>query len=490
MNLFGFNIKVAREEQGLTTLFPRGEAKDVTALASVDSRGGWFPVIRESYPGAWQNNVEINLENVMTFAAVYACVTVPARDIAKLRIKLVQQAPGPDGLWQEVESPSFSPVLRKPNHFQTRIQFIEQWAQCVRMHGNAYILKHRDSRQIVVGMYVLDPSRCRPLVAPNGEVFYELKTDHLSGVRAVNRDSVYVPAREIIHDRINTLYHPLVGISPISACGLSAVMGLRIQNNSTIFFGNGAKPSGVLTAPGHIAQDTADRMKAYWQDEFSGDNSGNVAILGDGLHYEQMSMSAVDAQLIEQLRWPAENVCTAFNIKPYRIGIGPMPTHNNAEILGQEYYSETLQNPIEAIELLLDEGLGLTENGLRYGVEFEIEGLWRMDTKSRMEAAEKALRSGLTVNEVRRRYHDAQPVPGGDTIYLQQQNYSLEALSKRDESDDPFGRKQLPPAQDDSSEDDEPEPEAIEGETVEADKFAAVLLKKASAIAKRNSLVE
>ncbi|MGK6752506.1 hypothetical protein ACKUV4_000045 [Acinetobacter baumannii] len=30
------------------------------------------------------------------------------------------------------------------------------------------------------------------------------------------------------------------------------------------------------------------------------------------------------------------------------------------------------------------------------------------------------------------------PVPGGNAIYMQQQNYSLEALAKRDAKDDPF----------------------------------------------------
>jgi phage portal protein BeeE len=55
-----------------------------------------------------------------------------------------------------------------------------------------------------------------------------------------------VPASEIIHDRMNCLYHPLVGTSPIFACGTAANMGLQIQENSSAFFGNGSNPSGIL----------------------------------------------------------------------------------------------------------------------------------------------------------------------------------------------------------------------------------------------------
>ncbi|MEP8872515.1 portal protein [Enterobacter hormaechei] len=31
-------------------------------------------------------------------------------------------------------------------------------------------------------------------------------------------------------------------------------------------------------------------------------------------------------------------------------------------------------------------------------------------------------------------------IPGGDALYLQQQNFSLEALARRDASDDPFAK--------------------------------------------------
>jgi HK97 family phage portal protein len=479
MKIFG--LEITRPDVGLTTLGISDVVVKRAPLQSVDSRGGWYPVIRESYTGAWQQNVEVRLENVMTFSAVYACVTVPARDIGKLRIKLVEQMR--DGIWQEVDVPAFSPVLRMPNHFQTRIQFLEQWITCKRMHGNTYVLKHRDKRGVVIAMYVLDPSRVRPMVAPNGDVYYEVKRDDLTGL---TMPVDFLPAREIIHDVMNPIYHPLVGISPISACGLSATQGLRIQNNSATFFANGSNPSGVLTAPGLISQETADRAKAYWETEFTGDNFGKVAVLGDGLKYEAMTMSAVDAQLIDQLNFTGKDVCTAFHIQPYKIGIGPMPTHNNIEALQQEYYAETLQADIEAIELLLDKGLGLLDGGVqRYGVELDLSGLIRMDTTSRVNAAEKALKAGMTINEVRREFYDKAPVTGGDTVYLQQQMFSLEALAKRDDSADPFGTATPEPTP-------EPVTTVDEGEESEGEesKFAAALLTRATKIAKRISRAE
>jgi HK97 family phage portal protein len=250
-----------------------------------------------------------------------------------------------------------------------------------------------------------------------------------------------VPASEIIHDLQNAMFHPLVGLSPIYACGLAAIQGLNIQHSSSKFFKNGSNPGGVLTAPGAISQATADRMKAYWEANFTGDNTGKVAVLGDGLKYEKMGITAVDAQLIDQLKWTSENVCSAFHVPPYMVGVGPPPNYNNIEALNQQYYSQCLQILIESIELCQDEGLGLTEGDIaskRYGVEFDIDDLLRMDSATMMQTIKNG--AGIIAPNEGRRKLNLRPVVGGNSPMTQQQNYSLEALAKRDASSDPFGK--------------------------------------------------
>lgn len=407
---------------GLT--ITRTKAAPTGPLQSVTADRGWWPIIRESVTGAWQTNVQVSAETVLAYSAVYGCHTLIASDIAKMGLKLVQQ--DADGIWSLVEGNSpFWPVLRKPNHYQTRIKFVETWLNSKLISGNTYVLKERDARGVVVALYPLDPFRVRPLVAPDGSVFYEVKTDILSGVP----DQVTIPAREIIHDIMVALYHPLVGVSPITASGLAAVQGLQIQNTSSKFFASGSQPGGVLTAPGTIAQETATRLKDYWETNFGGNNVGKVAVLGDGLKYEAMSVKAVDAQLIDQLKWTAENVCTAYHVPPWMIGVGPLPTYNNIEALTQQYYSQCLQTHIESIELLLDEGLELPKT---YGTEFELDDLLRMDSATKMATAKEGVGGGVYApNEARRKF-DLKPVAGGDTPYLQQQYYSLEALNRRD----------------------------------------------------------
>lgn len=434
-----------------------GRKRENKDLRPADNRGSWLGIIRESFAGAWQQNVEVKTDTVLAFSTVFACITLIASDIAKMRVRLVKLAES--GIWVEAESGAFSPVLRRPNHFQNRIQFYEGWVTSKLTHGNTYALKMRDARGVVTRLYILDPRRVTPLVSDEGDVFYQLKVDSLSLVS----EDVIVPAREVIHDRMNCLFHPLVGISPIYACGLAAMQGSAIQNNSTRFFQNGSKPGGVLTAPGAISDDTAKRLKAHWDANYSGENAGKVAVLGDGLKYEAMAMTATDSQLVEQLRWSAETVCSVFHVPAYKVGV-TTPTYNNAEILNQIYYSDCLQSLVESIELCLDEGLELPAP---YGTDFDLASLLRMDTAALYKSNNDAVGGGwMSPNEARRRV-DLAPVEGGDSPLIQQQNYSLAALAKRDAQADPFNEPQP-----------EPQPEPDDAELEDQARLFALLMQK------------
>lgn len=421
-------------------MLPTRLKKALTLNDPVLDRGGWVPVIRESFPGAWQQNVTVDFNSVLSNHAVFSCMSLISSDIAKLGVCLTEYN-DTSGIWQETKNPAFSPVLRKPNVFQTYIQFYENWILSKLSRGNTYVLKGRDARNVVVKLYVLDPNRVRPLIADDGAIFYELKSDNIIGLK---EDTIIVPAREIIHDRFNCLFHPLVGTSPIFANGLAAMNALNIQSNSSNFFGNQSQPGGVLTAPGRISQETINELKIIWETNFSGANRGRTAILGDGLKYERMTLTAEESQLIEQFKWSAEVICSVFHVPPYKIGIGAMPAYNNIQSLNIEYYSQCLQRLIEDIEVCLDEGLNVGE---LLGTRFNIENLLRMDSVSQMQVLKEGIASSiLSPNEARKKI-DYPPVKGGDSPMAQQQNFSLEALAKRDAKDDPFGTATAKPSE-------------------------------------------
>jgi HK97 family phage portal protein len=377
---------------------------------------GFWHRITEPFAGAWQHNVECDgTERVQAFSAVYACMTRIANDIAKMPLL---------------------PVLRKPNPYQNRIQFMVCWILSKLQTGNAYILKERDGRGMVVALYVLNPTKVKPMVADDGRVFYKLSRDDLSKVG----DEINVPASEIIHDLMNPLFHPLAGVSPLYACGMAATQGNRIQANSATHFQNNSMPSGILTSPGEITEKQGTDWSLEWKERFGGRNRGNVAILGGGLKYEAITMSAGESQLIEQLKWTAEDVARAFGVPLYKINAGPVPISNNAEVINLQYFSDTLQTLIESVEVCMDEGLGLGEApNASLGTEFDLTVLLRMDSASQIDMLSKGVSGAIYSPNEARAIRNLPPVKGGETPYLQQQNFSLSALSVRD-AGEPFAK--------------------------------------------------
>lgn len=385
---------------------------------------GWWPIIRESFAGAWQSNVTVDQSRVSTNWAVFACVTLIAADIAKMPARVMRQAS--NGIWQAT---LFRPVLRRPNHFQTWGDFVKSWLFSLLLRGNTYVLLIRDDSRRVTAMVVLDPARVMPLVSDSGEVFYDLYADNLAGLTR----QIAVPASEIMHDRINTLWHPLCGVSPLFACGLAAMQGLAMQENSTLFFQNMSQPGGVMTAPGPISDETAARLKESFTENFSGDNAGNLLVLGDGLKYEAMTISAKDSQLIDQLKFTGEMICAVYHVPPYKLGLGAPPQANNLAALNQQYFDQCLHPLVDSIEGRLDIGLELAEPF--EAVWFDTSELLRMDPAARFDAHGKAIGAAIMAPNEARRVENLAPQVGGDSLYLQEQNFSLEALARRDQRD-------------------------------------------------------
>lgn len=391
------------------------------SLSNVPVSRGWWPLIREPFTGAWQRNKEERIDTLLQYPTLYACVSRIATDIGKMPFSL--KAKNSNGIWEVIESPAFSPVLRKPNHYQTAQQFREHWSLSKKTQGNTYALKGRDMRGVVIGLYILDPCRVMPLVSDSGEVFYQLYTDNLNLLPDGETDLI-VPATEIIHDRCICPFHPLIGLPPIAAAYWPALKNMRILRSSSEFFANNAQPSGILSAPGAISDGTADRLRAYWNENFTGANAGKVAVVGDGLQFVSLASKSVDSQMVEQLRYSDEQICQPFGIPPFKVGLGSIPAGLGVDAINQLYYDDALQADIQAMECLLSEGL----NTYPYKVDLDESVLMRMDAGKKAEYHKTLIDGSIeTINDARLAFNLA-PLNGGDIVYMQMQDMPLDQV--------------------------------------------------------------
>lgn len=397
-------------------------------LTPVPEHRGWWRRIIEPFAGAWQRNLEEKHATVLCYPTLYACLNRISQDIGKLPFLLKRE--DDNGIWKlDTSNTSFWPVLRKPNHYQTAQQFREAWVLSKLTHGNAYALKERDARGVVVKLFVLDPCAVLPMISESGDIYYQLNYSTANNLLPANypAEQLIVPASEIIHDRLNCFHHQLIGVPPLCAAHWPAVKNLKILRDATRFFSNGANPGGILTAPAGMSEADAEAVKEYWNTNFQGENAGKVAVIGADMKFTPFAFKAADSQLVEQMRYSDEQICQPFGIPPFKIGIGSIPAGLGVDAINQLYYADALQAHIEAMEALLDEGLGISRP---QGVELDLEPLLRMDVGKQAEVMTKLTGGGIATPNEGRKQFGFSPLEGGDTVYMQQQDFPLDQVRK------------------------------------------------------------
>lgn len=438
-------------------------ARDASTARPIAGGANWFggnplpPLshgyVHEPYSGAWQQNASCGAPGGM-FSAVYACVQTISGDIAKLQPRIRRRLP--DGQKVTHDMHPAARALWYPNNYQTRVDFWGQFMAGALFTGNSYAYLVRDERGVIASMHLLDPRKVTPLIAADGSIFYSIAETPLAQLTGENT----VPARYILHHRLLSLTHPLVGLSPWVAAGISAGTGSQIQANSSAFFSNMSRPSGMLIVPGRVDEPQLTRLRTDWDQNFKLGNTGRTAILEQGMKWEPMTMTAVDAQLIEQLRWSVEDVARVFRVPLYMLTDASKISFKNAEQLARNYYSQTLQYHIEAIEARIDDAFDLAEDVY---CEFDLSTLLRMEFDSRVAAYQTAINCGvLTINEARA-LEELPPKEGGDEPLVQMQYVPLSMAGTKTPSAPPAPIEPEPEPEDDAE-----EPEQLDEDSARA----------------------
>lgn len=379
--------------------------------------GGWRRIVGESFPGAWQRNIEVSQYDLtVSSPTLFACLDRISSDVGKLPWHVKQH--DSNGIPRTLKNPSIAKTLNQPNDWQTPDQFRRAWILSKLQHGNALILKYGGQ------LFVLDWAKVQPLVSDSGSVFYRLNLGSRQNLlpEAFGDDQITIPASDVIHDRGPCLYHQLIGVPPVTAAYWTAVKSYYINKNNADLFSNGSVMGGLLTVPAGLTEDDAKALKDYWQNTKPTD----TRVVGADAKYTAFGSKAVDAQVVEQLQLSDKSICQPFGIPPFIVGAESLPSGQKPAEYMLSYFKLCLQQHVNAMETLLTRGLGLPQG--QY-VELDTDQLLRMDQGRRAEVYGAMVGSGiLTVNEARAEF-DRTPVPGGDQVFLQKQNVPLDVAA-------------------------------------------------------------
>jgi len=443
MKILGFHVPFTQRQAAL----PRLKRVPPT-IEMVGDYGGTWRTIFDWRPGAWQQHdaqtATGDVAEGTNTAIVYACIRRVAGDIGKMGACVKRLV---SGIWQEGEHQLWSRLIRRPNRFQTWGLFIKSWVYSLLLAGNAYVVKLYGRNGTVEELIVLDPSRVTPMITPDtGEVWYQVSKEPLA---KITEDTFYITAADMIHHPYMPLGHPLLGCPPLSRAITASRAREGVVSNSASLTENGAVPPLVITVP----EGTPSEQRRTIADTWRNMPKHRAAVVDASIKVDQLMAKYVDNQAAEIAELAAVDVCAAFDVPPWKVGLEPAPA-GDIEARQIAYYQDTLQWIVEDIEELLDHGLGLPTDT---AIEFDEANLLRLDSKTRAEVDAILIKGVAAPNELRRKW-SLPAVTGGDDVYMQQQNWSLSALQKRDAAGPPpAGGQPAPGASTDPAPKEDPE---------------------------------
>ena len=364
----------------------------------------------------WQTGRNISYNNSET-SIVHACVDAYAQTIASLYGDHYKY--DDEGSKARIKAGALSRLLHQPNEYQTRSDFMLNLVKSLLMTGNAYVVGYRNNRGEFDSLHLLPVASTSPYIEPESKaVFYALGENPMLG-----QIDHLIPARDVMHIRLHTPRHPLIGVSPIHNAAASIAANGAITAHQATFFNNMSRPSGVLSTDMKLNAEQMTQLRSAWEAQSSGMNSGHVPILGGGIKWEPMSLNSQDAQLVQAFHMTVEDVARAFRVPLPLVGDYRAATYNNVEQLIASWLSTGLGFVLEHIELSFDKFFGLPRTQF---TEFDVDALLRTDFSTRVDGYTKAIQQGLmTPNEARAKMGGLPAVDKGDVVYAQAQMQPL-----------------------------------------------------------------
>jgi HK97 family phage portal protein len=359
----------------------------------------------------------------LTFPAVYASIDIISSDIARLPMRHWRD----DGETRRELCDSWPlSVLDKPNEYQTGFDLMKMLVGSQLFRGNGYLYPIRNRRYQVDSLHCLFPDYVWPYRAAGSDYFYQVSAQPLAEIET----TAMIPPREMLHHRMLTFNDPLIGITPMVAAATSSSAGLAILRASDRFFQRMARPSGVLQTARSLDRRKAEEIKERWQRVYAGEEgAGDVAVLEEGLEWKPLTMTAVDAQLIDQLRYSVEDVARVYRVPLFMLGDLTKVSYNSSEQLSRVYDNGCLSAHMKALEWRLSQFFGMDARS-EY-LEFDTDQLFRGEFQARTEALVRSVQGGLRAPNEARRIEGLNPVPGGDVTYMQQQMVPVSQLASR-----------------------------------------------------------
>lgn len=375
------------------------------SLIKLSSITGWAGIVGPPT----SSGMAVSPKSAISNTAIFRAVVLLAESIAQLPLHVIDEKKRRQKAY---EHHLYEALSLRPNPAMSSFDFRFIMVVNLGLRGNFYaeIVKDKGGRRRQIIPWRAD--RVTVLSDEKGGLWYRYTSENPEiGV-------VTAPAEDMLHVKFYT-EDGINGKSPIQLAREAVGLSLAVERYGAGFFGSGGRPTGVLTTGKSLKQETLDRLRGQWTNNYEGAGAKKTLILEEGMDYKSISLSPEDSQFIATRKFQISEVARMFGVPPHMLADLEKATFSNIEHQSIDFVRFSLLPWIRRIEQemtwkLLDEG-----ERKRYSIWFNVDGLLRGDTKSRYESYAIGKNAGfMTVNEIRE-YEGLPPVDGGDKLWVQ-----------------------------------------------------------------------
>lgn len=387
--------------------------------------------------------IAIDESSALSIGVVYACVRIIAENVASLPLILYRRVAG-GGKERATDHALYTLLHDAPNPEMTALEMRETLTAHICTWGNGYAEIESDSSGQVRALWPLRPDRMR-VERVNGALVYRYRLSKPSSEGAYE---ALLRADQVLHIR-GLGYNGIVGYSPIALTRQALGLAAATEEFGSRFFGNGARPGGVLEHPGQLSDKAYTRLRDSFEERHKGlENASRIAILEEGIKYHEIGIPPEDAQFLQTRKFQKEEVAMIFRVPPHMLADLERATFSNIEQQSLDFVIYTLRPWLVRWEQAISLRLLLPRERPTLFSEHLVDALLRGDIQARYAAYAIGRQWGwLSADDVRE-FENMNPLPNGEgQQYLVPLNMAAAGAEPAPQAAPPAATRALPRAE-------------------------------------------
>lgn len=363
----------------------------------------------------------VNEKTSLKYSAVWNAVTILSSALSTIPVKVFRRDSKGNKI-EEKNHPAAPLISLMPNEEMAGSTFKQTGMMHNLLWGNFYAGIVRNSRGDAVELILLQPSRTE-IKRKGSRLVYETEVEEGNAVTKIEMkpsDVIHVPG-------LST--DGLKGLSVISHARNGIGLGLATEKYGAQFFGNGARPSGIIKHPGSFKDEgQKERFRKQWHELHSGDNNLKTAVLTHGMEYQAISIPPEDAQFLETRKFGVVEVARWFNLPPHMLKEMDRATFSNIEQQAIEFVVHSLRPWLVKWEEEFSRKL-LRESEKRSGeweIKFNVNALLRGSSEAQGKFIDVMIKNGVFSLNDGRKFLDMNSVEFGDRHFIQRDRMPLD----------------------------------------------------------------